>query len=875
MSSQKLIPETITSSDLFPTRFESQVEKFKDKIAIKEQENYLTYGELNRETNQIAHQTLSFHPEHNIPIVILTSYGSPTIKSMIGVLKAGKPYVVVDPTYPEHRIRTILEDSLSNLIITDDENLELTELVLESTSNLSSVEILNINRINQATSTANPGITISPDDFAFLIYTSGTTGKPKGVINNHRNLLSKITKYTSSNKVTEGDNILLIASLSFSASTTDVFGPLANGATIFPFQIKNHGFTQLAKWMMEEKITMYHSVPTTFRHFAKSLTENDQFPHLRSIRLGGEAIYKIDVDLYKKHFPDKCILRISLAGTESSGICHNIIDKNTEVKSEIVPVGRPSKETDVFLLDEDLNPVKPGEIGEIAIKSAYMPVGYWRQPDLTEKKYLPDPEGTDKRICLTGDMGRFLPDGTLEHIARKDTMVKIRGLRIEITEIEAHLLALDTIREAAVEPQKDRFNEQRLVAYIVPNGDTKPTILELRESIAQKLPEYMVPSTFIYLDSLQLTASGKINRRELLKPPEGRSIYGQDYIAPKSDIEKTLVRIFEKHLDIQPIGIRDNFFELGGHSLSAIQIVTEIEEKLNHSFPIPEFINALTVEKIASIIQSRDRVDSFNYLVDLKTNGSLPPLFCVPPSASTAIRFEKMVNHIGVDQPVYGFEYAGMDGKSEPFSTVKMMAQSFIKEMRVVQPKGPYYLAGLCFGGIVAFEMAQQLVSQGQKVAFLGVMDSNFFPRKRKHFLYYYILVKQFIANLRDKELDIIVPSLDYRVKKFAEDDPLKQRFRHAYTVHYIARLRYSTEPYPELITKFTTDSYRARFSTRGWAKVAGGGLEDHLIPGGHSGLGRGQTSFMAEPYIQAFVEQLTECLEKARRNINSDQNSK
>jgi len=199
-----------------------------------------------------------------------------------------------------------------------------------------------------------------------------------------------------------------------------------------------------------------------------------------------------------------------------------------------------------------------------------------------------------------------------------------------------------------------------------------------------------------------------------------------------------------------------------------------------------------------------------------------------------------------------------------------MMAQAFNQEMRIVQPEGPYYLGGLCFGGIVAFEMAQQLVSQGHKVAFLGVMDSNFYPRKRKHILYYFILIKQLIANIRGKELDIIVPSLDYRTKKFADNDPLKQRFRHAYTIHYIARLRYSTSPYPGLITKFTTDSFRARISTKGWSKVSSGGLEDHVIPGGHSGLGHGQSSFMTEPYVQTFANILKECLKEARLNVNS-----
>ena len=397
---QSLDLESITSADLLPSKFELQAEKNKDKLAIKEQESAITYGELNREANRITHKALTFKPEHNTPIVILTSYGSQTIKAMMGVLKTGNPYVVVDPSYPQSRIRTILDDSKSKIIITDNDSEYLVNVILGSSSDFSSVGVINIDRIDPTTQTANPEIDISPDNYVYLIYTSGSTGPPKGVVNNHRNLLQKINRYSSSNKVTEKDNILLVASLSFSASTSDVLGALVNGATLFPFKIKDQGFSKLAQWMMQEKITMYHSVPTTFRYFAKSLTENDRFPHLRLIRLGGEAIFKIDVELYKKYFPDDCTLKISLAGTESGGICNNLIDKNTEINSEVVPVGYPSDSTEVTILDKDLKPVKSGEVGEIAIKARYLPVGYWQRPDLTKKKYLPDPDGSDKRICL-------------------------------------------------------------------------------------------------------------------------------------------------------------------------------------------------------------------------------------------------------------------------------------------------------------------------------------------------------------------------------------------------------------------------------------------------------------------------------------------
>jgi thioesterase domain-containing protein/acyl carrier protein len=332
-----------------------------------------------------------------------------------------------------------------------------------------------------------------------------------------------------------------------------------------------------------------------------------------------------------------------------------------------------------------------------------------------------------------------------------------------------------------------------------------------------------------------------------------------------------LVQIFEKHLEVQPVGVKDDFFELGGHSLTALRIVSEIEETFNRSIPIPEFIEALTVEKISKTLHTSDSSHSLLYLIGLQTLGAKPPLFCVPASATTAMRFEKLAKYLGEDQPVYGFEYAGMDGKSEPFTSIHNMAQAFIQELRTVQPKGPYYLTGVCYGGVVAFEMAQQLLTQGQEVAFIGVLDSNFPPRNRKSLIYYYILTKQFIANIRGTEYKIHVPNLERASKGFSDDDPLKKRFQHAFTTHHIARMGYSSPPYPGVITRFSTDSPHAHRSTKGWQNATTRALDVQIIPGGHGARKpEGQTSFMKEPNIQMLAQVLNDKLEKARLDVEA-----
>jgi len=871
-------PETtsftpIEESDIdtsLPARFEDQVRKYPDKIAIKEETHSITYSELNAGANRVAHTILANNGDSEKPIVVLAGYGSRTIIALMGVLKAGNPFIIVDPSNPQERIKEILEDSQTHIIVADNENYNFA-LLFENPNGLKSVyQIININKIDSNSPSNNPGKNISPDQVGFIFYTSGSTGKPKGVYNNHRNILYGISISTRFYMNSADDRHLLSTPLSFGASAGSVFGALLNGGTVLPFSLKTHNFVGLTQWLIQEEITSCFFIPTTFRHFVKSLTEEDKFPHLRIIRLGGEAIYKNDVDLYKKHFADDCILGVGLSSTDAGGICSNIIDKNTEIPNDIVPVGKPREGIEVLLLDDDHNPVGPNEIGEIAVRGRYLPLGYWRRPDLNKEKYLPDPDGGDRRICLTGDIGRFLPDGTLEHISRKDTMVKIRGLRIEIKEIEATLLGSDLVKDTAVLAQDDRFNEKRLVAYVVRSDDTQPSIIDLREAIAEKLPDYMVPSTFVFLDSLPKTNSGKIDRLALPEPPKGRLISGQEYIAPGNETENKLVRIFEKCLDVQPVGIKDDFFELGGHSLVAIQIITEIEEKLHKSIPMNDFTEALTVEKLTEIIDTPETPSSFRYLVGVHTSGTKPPLFVVSPSAVTAMHIEKFTKHLDEDQPLYGFEYAGMDGKSEPFSTIPGLAQAYVQEIQLLQPEGPYYLGGICFGGIVAYEIAQQLLAGGRKVAFLGVFDSNFYPMKRNPYLYYWVMTKQFIANLRGKELNIIVPSLDMMLKRFASDDILKARFKNVYTVNFLARLKYSSPIYPGLITKFTTDSLHARLSTRGWSKATSMDLDLQPISGSHGRIDEERSGFLSEPNLPIVMGKLEVCLEKARKNANS-----
>jgi acyl-coenzyme A synthetase/AMP-(fatty) acid ligase len=320
-----------------------------------------------------------------------------------------------------------------------------------------------------------------------------------------------------------------------------------------------------------------HLVPTVFRHFASALTGDEAFPHLRLIKLGGEAVYAQDIDLYRRHFGPNCVLRVGMATTGAGSLSWYFVDKQTRIRNSIVPIGYAVEGKEILLLDEDRKPVKTGEVGEIAVRSRYLSPGYWRRPDLTGNRFLSDPHDPSKRIYLTGDLGRMGAGDCLEHLGRKDTQVKIRGLRIELGEVENGLLALDSVREAAVAAWPDEEHELQLVAYVVPSGETAPRSDRLRAALAETLPDFMIPSTFVNLDRLPLMPNGKLDRRALPAPTPAQNHSRASEQPFPDELEDQLVQIWQDVLDIRPLGVSDDFFELGGHSLQAMRLVVQIE----------------------------------------------------------------------------------------------------------------------------------------------------------------------------------------------------------------------------------------------------------------------------------------------------------
>lgn len=599
-------------------RFEKQVQNYSDRLAVKAKGQSLTYDQLNRAANRVAQAILARHGKGEEPIALLLEQGMTAVVAILGVLKAGKFYVSLDPSYPCDWLAAVVEDAQGSLIVTNNINLPSAMSLARQ-----SRHVLNIDDLDSNLPDENPGLSVTPDTFAYLFYTSGSTGQPKGIVQNHRHVLHQIMSYTNALQLGADDRFTLLHSHGFSASRLDIFGALLNGAALFPFSVAEEGTAKLARWLLEEQITVFHWVPTAFRHVVDGLSDQESLSAVRRIVLGSEPVSARDAESYRKHFASGCVLVNRFGMTETGNVCLYFIDKAAQFSGGIVPVGFAIEDIQVLLLDQTGNEMGYNQVGEIAIKSPYLSPGYWRQPDLTRKCFLPDPAAPDKRIYRTGDMGYMLPDGCLVHLGRKDFQVKIRGHRIELEQIEKALLEHPAIRGAAVAVHDQRSEEKRLVAYIVVREEHTVPSNQLRGFLAARLPLYMVPAAFVQLDALPLTPSGKLDRPSLPDPNNAALAFATLSAEPCSPTERRLADIWANVLGVDRVGIHDSFFDLGGHSLLANRIISRVVDTFGVEISLREFFDHPTVEHTAQVVDRNVtrgiRAAEISILADVET----------------------------------------------------------------------------------------------------------------------------------------------------------------------------------------------------------------------------------------------------------------
>lgn len=579
-----------------PQAFEAAVHKFSDRLAVKHRQRSLTYSQLNQAANQIAAALVESSGSANQPVAILFDLGVDAIVAALAVLKAGKILVALDPSYPLERIRDVVEDSQAKWLLTSNANLALAERVAQVPA-----QIVNTDTLVASPATGNLGLTIAPQAIAQIVYTSGSTGRPKGVVHNHHIMLYEASYGSDFFRLSPADRDLHVfrpVAIAFMKENLKAF--LA-GAAILPFDIKAEGLLRLSQLLRTEEVTVYRSLSSTFRAFVETVTGTDVFERVRLVLLGGESLTKRDFEMFKHHFPQSCMFVNAFNTTEGGTICHFNVDQRTEFPGTVVPIGLPAEGKAVLLVGEDGQRVEPGAVGEIVVKSRYLSLGYWRNPELTAKTFLTDPDDSDMRSYYTGDLGRMLPDGCLVHLGRKDQRIKIRGYRVEIGEIEVLLMEHPEVKESAVVAWDRGDAEKQLVAYVVARREPPPSATEIISFLRKRLPEHMVPADLVFLKSLPQT-NGKIDRRSLPRPDKGRPNLAPSFALPSSELDRHLVAIWESVLDVHPIGIHDNFFQLGGHSLAAGRIVAEVIKAFEIDIPLATLFNAPTVADMAAVV---------------------------------------------------------------------------------------------------------------------------------------------------------------------------------------------------------------------------------------------------------------------------------
>lgn len=694
-------------------RVADQAARTPERVAVVFQGQTLTFGELNRRANQLAHYLRGLGVGPDVLVGLCVERGLEMVIGLLGILKAGGAYVPLDPSFPQDRLAFYVEDSRMPVLVTQQRLLELAPRPEGTKVVLIDQEWSAIARRPMD----NPPAWSTAANLAYVIYTSGSTGRPKGVQVLQGALANFLYSMRREPGLVEEDVLLAVTTLSFDIHALEMWLPLLVGArlVVVSRQVAGDG-ALLLEALESAQATVLQATPATFR----LLLANDwQGNHRLKLLCGGEPM---SVELANQLLQRVGELWNMYGPTETTvwSTVHRVKEANAPI-----PIGRPIDNTLIYLVDQHLNLVPVGGTGELLIGGEGLARGYLNRPELNSEKFLPDPFTPlpGARMYRTGDLARYLPDGTLECLGRIDHQVKIRGFRIELGEIETLLSQHPVVRSNVVVARKDDSGGDFLVGYFLPQTGQPPVIEEIRAFLAEKLPEYMVPSYLVPLESFPLTPNGKIDRKALPSPEQANSGRQRTIVEPRNDAERDLRAIWEEVLKIKPISVLDNFFDLGGHSLLAAMLISQVRKRLGHSLLLGTLFEAPTVEQMAAVLTHNLEIGSSGSIVPLHEEGSHPPLFLIAGIGGHIFAFHKFARLLGERQPAYGVKAIGVDGVRPPLERIEDIAAEYAKEITIHRPKGPYLVSGYSIGALVAFELALQLRRQGHEVPAVIVFD--------------------------------------------------------------------------------------------------------------------------------------------------------
>jgi amino acid adenylation domain-containing protein len=681
-------------------------------------EEILSYGELDIHANQLAHFLQSKGVSQNTVVGIFLPRSGRMVISQLATIKAGGAYLPLDTTYPLERIRFMLEDAQPKLVITVSTLLNQLPDTIETICLDTEAGIIN------GFEKAEPHISISPDELAYVIYTSGSTGHPKGVMSTHRGAVNFIAHMIKAHVLNGSDRVLQLTPLSFDASVRDTLGTLIFGGTILLMddeQMRNPD--AILSTITKYSASCILSIVPTMLNFlsetalAQGFNKNND---LRLIMPSGEILQIKDVQRAWAAFGSKVKIVNQYGPTECSMISAvYTIEEDTIENLPVIPIGKPISNTRLYILDKSLKPVPIGAKGELYIGGLGVGRGYINQSNLTMEHFIHDPYSTltGGRMYKTGDVARYWPDGTLEFYGRQDNQVKLRGYRVELGEIEAVLRDHPSVKEIAVVLWSDISSDQ-LIAYVVLK-DRSSTYDDLREFVARRLPFYMVPSSFVILDSLPLTPNRKIDRRALPRPDQQVPVH----VVPRNDTERRLLEIWKEILNLNNIGVTDNFFDIGGHSLMAVRLFARIENTFGTKLPLTALFQHGTVEELARLINKPQNALHSPIIIPMQTQGNKTPIFFVPGLGTSPLYMRELALGFSPLRPVYGLQSV-FQGKTIEKRSIDETAKLYCDQLLTLLPDTPIALFGHSAGGLIALEVAHLLTSEGKLVTMVGLLDS-------------------------------------------------------------------------------------------------------------------------------------------------------
>lgn len=864
--------------------------RYDGKTALIVNDERMSFRELDETASRVAHylQRVGIGVGDVVGVMLDRSPDLPV--ALIAVLKAGAAYLPIDPDYPHDRIAFMLTDSAARLLITSEK--------YAGRLAHSAPELLIENALTNSTTdpTTAPSSLATGSDLAYILYTSGSTGQPKGVMVEHRNLVNLLYSMIDWPGITSDDVLLAVTTISFDIAGLELFLPLLTGATVVlaDAQTTKDGRALLQRLSdgrtADESVTMIQATPATYKLLLAAGWEERLS---LTILCCGEPMSN---DLARQLIP-RCAALWNMYGPTETTI-YSTGTRITDPDGRIT-IGRPIHNTQVYIVDEQLNPLPVGVVGEIYIAGDGVARGYWNRSALTAERFVRNPFAAEPGVMYrTGDLGLFTDTGAILCLGRIDQQVKIRGYRIELGEIENTLSRVADIREAVVVAREDRPGDQRLVAYVVPdsrllNGNATDTqapptpaglvsseqVRNWKKQAEAVLPAYMVPTDFVILSALPLTPNGKIDRKALPKPTGVTPADEGRLVQPENGEEERLMSIWTDVLGRGAISVEDDFFELGGHSLIAAQVMTRLEKETGRRLPLSTLFEYPTIRKLALLLRDDESGTAFKSLVPIRPQGRKVPIYIIHGIGLNLLNFKSLVDYMDVEQPIYGLQARGLDGVEEPLDTMEAIAACYIDEVLIQNPAGPYAIAGYSFGGYVALEMARQLKAMGREVQLLAMFDTNA-EESTRHYSTIRKLSRKTVRQL---------PKLAWILRSMAKEPVATLRYQQQYVAtqfknllkltgltpaptseagldhqdrivekHESAYQNYRLKPYEGAIDLFKAQVRRYFVEDPkylGWQKYALKGVRVHDVPGDHQQM-------LMPPNDQYFAQALQRALD-------------